>query len=181
MTEDILGYAISTGSVDHCTSKIGKWIQKKEKGRYFVCANPHSLEVARRDVLFRETLKAAALIVPDGVGMVIASKILGGAIRRRVTGSEIFEGLNSLLNEVGSYSCFFLGSTEENLRKICERMKVDFPNIRIAGTYAPPFKAEFSAEDDRLMIEAINRARPDVLWIGMTAPKQEKWAYQNNV
>ncbi|MGD1075769.1 MAG: WecB/TagA/CpsF family glycosyltransferase, partial [Thermodesulfovibrionales bacterium] len=179
MTEDILGYGISTESTDDCVSEIVSWLQNDEKGRYFVCANPHSLEVARRDSLFRKTLKAAALLAPDGIGMVIASKILGGAIRERVTGSDIFLGLSSALNAIGNYSYFFLGSTEENLRKIREKMKKDFPNIRVAGTYAPPFKAEFSDEDNRLLRTEINRAKPDVLWIGMTAPKQEKWIYQN--
>jgi N-acetylglucosaminyldiphosphoundecaprenol N-acetyl-beta-D-mannosaminyltransferase len=178
-TENILGYGISKGSINDCISEIVSWVESSEKGRFFVCANPHSLEVAREDSFFRRTLKAADLIVPDGIGMVIASKILGGTIRERVTGSDIFWGLSSVLNKVGNCSYFFLGSTGENLRRIREKMKSDFPNIRIAGTYAPPFKQEFSDDENKLMIKAINRAKPDVLWIGMTAPKQEKWIYQN--
>jgi N-acetylglucosaminyldiphosphoundecaprenol N-acetyl-beta-D-mannosaminyltransferase len=58
-------------------------------------------------------------------------------------------------------------------------MQKDFPDIEIAGTYSPPYKPEFSTEESQDMVEAVNSAKPDVLWVGMTAPKQEKWIYQN--
>ena len=76
-------------------------------------------------------------------------------------------------------SYFFLGSTQQTLDAIKEKIAVDYPDIRIAGSYSPPYKLEFSEEDSRKMIEAVNTARPDVLWVGMTAPKQEKWIHQN--
>jgi len=119
------------------------------------------------------------LIVPDGVGIVIASRILGGSLRERVTGSAIFLGLSNVLNKESKYSYFFLGSTEAVLNRIKEKLPMDFPNIKVAGTYSPPFKHEFNDEDNRLMVEAVNRVRPDVLWVGMTAPKQEKWIFEN--
>jgi len=88
-------------------------------------------------------------------------------------------GLSERLNALGGYSYFFLGSTEECLADIRTRLAQDYPNIRFAGSYSPPYKPEFSDEDNRLMVEAINAASPDVLWVGMTAPKQEKWIFQN--
>ncbi len=178
-TEDILGYTISTGSKDDCVAEIVRRVRSNETGRYFVCANPHSLEVARTDTLFRAALRAASLTVPDGIGVVIASALLGGVIRQRVTGSDIFQGLSSALNQGGDYTYFFLGSTDENLRKICQKMRSDFPRIRVAGVYAPPFSPGFSDGENGLMVDAINRAAPDVLWVGMTAPKQEKWIYRH--
>jgi len=177
--ETILGYPITTKSIKDCISEIVSRIENGERGKYFVCANPHSLEVAKRDHTFNEAIKNADLIVPDGIGVVIASKILGGKIRERVTGSDIFLGLSQVLNKGNNYSCFFLGSTEDTLSKIKDRMKIDFPNIKVVGTYSPPFKSEFNDEDNRSMIEMINNVQPDVLWVGMTAPKQEKWVYQN--
>lgn len=71
---------------------------------------------------------------------------------------------------------FFMGSSEKVLALIKQRVKVDYPNIEVE-TYSPPYKPEFSEEDNRAIVEAINKANPDLLWIGMTAPKQEKWAY----
>lgn len=177
--EIIVGYPISTDSLGVCVSGIAEWILAGKMRKYFVCANPHSLEVARRDPDFEIAIKNADLVVPDGIGIVLASKILRGCIQKRVTGMDIFLGLSYELNKIGGYSCFFLGSTRENLDKIRERMRKDFPNIRVAGTYSPAFKPAFSDEDSRRMRDAINEARPDVLWVGMTAPKQEKWTYEN--
>jgi len=179
MNEDILDYHVTKMTVEECIADIIEWLKSGQRGKYFVCANPHSLEVARKDPAFDLAIRNADLVVPDGVGIVIASKILGGSIAGRVTGHDIFWGLSSALDRAAEYGYFFLGSTPENLDRIREKMRKDFPNIRIAGAYSPPFRAEFSEEDNKLMREAINRARPDVLWVGMTAPKQEKWIYQN--
>ena len=72
----------------------------------------------------------------------------------------------------------FLGSSNKVLSLIRERAAVDYPNLEVV-TYSPPYKPEFSDEDNQAMIQAINKANPDLLWIGMTAPKQEKWTYQH--
>ncbi len=179
--EDILGYRVTTISLDACLRRILTWVEGAAdgKGRYFACLNPHSIETARRDAAFTAALHDADLAVPDGVGMLIASRILGGGIRQRITGSDIFWGLNSLLNERGGYSVFFLGSTAETLARIVERMGKDYPKVRVAGVYSPPFRDAFSAAENAAMVDAINSARPDVLWVGMTAPKQEKWVRQH--
>ncbi|HOB54387.1 MAG TPA: WecB/TagA/CpsF family glycosyltransferase [Acidobacteriota bacterium] len=147
--------------------------------QWLACANPHSLEVARDDTAFAVALHSADLLVPDGVGMVLASRIMGGRIRARVTGSDIFLALNAALSARGGTSCFFLGSTDENLAAIREKMAADFPGVRVAGIYSPPFRDEFTAADDAAMVAAVNAAAPDVLWVGMTAPKQEKWIHRN--
>lgn len=183
MSESILGFPLTKTSRDICIKQIMLWLDGPGPGpgygKYFVCANPHSLEIARTDPHFDLALKYADFIVPDGIGIVLASRVLGGSIRKRVTGTDIFLGLSSALNRGKRHSYFFLGSTEQNLMEIKNRMSRDFPNIRVAGIYAPPFKPEFSKEDIRVMIKAVNEAKPDVLWVGMTAPKQEKWIYQN--
>ena len=177
--ENILGHLVTAKTKDACVDLLLSWIESDIRGKYFVCANPHSLEVSRKDFLFYQALLNADLQIPDGIGIIIASKLLGGSLRKRITGSDIFLGLSQTLNKKNSYSYFFLGSTNLNLKKIEEKMKFDFPNIKVAGTYSPPFKPKFTEEDDRLMVEVVNRSRPDVLWVGMTAPKQEKWIYRN--
>lgn len=177
--EDILGFTVTTLEREECINQICKWIESGEKGRYLVCSNPHSLEIARTDRLFTAAIREADIVTPDGVGMLIASIILGGRICKRITGSGIFRELSRALNQEGNYRYFFLGSTEENLNLLQDKMQKDFPNIVIAGTYSPPFKPELSPEESRFIVEAINRAEPDVLWVGMTAPKQEKWINQH--
>ncbi|HAP39351.1 MAG TPA: hypothetical protein DCQ94_06275 [Nitrospira sp.] len=147
--------------------------------RWLACLNPHSYTVALRDELFAQALDDAHWLVPDGVGVVLASRILGGRISGRVTGSDVFLGLHQRMNDHGGMSVFFLGGTGETLTQICERMARDYPDIRIAGTYSPPFKAIYSAEEVTAMVDVVNAGAPDVLWVGMTAPKQEKWIFQN--
>jgi N-acetylglucosaminyldiphosphoundecaprenol N-acetyl-beta-D-mannosaminyltransferase len=177
--EIVLGCPISTLPKEACLHSINTWIESNSRPAYFVCANPHSLIQGKNDAEFLRALRRADLVAPDGSGMVIASQLLGGALRRRVTGSDIFLGLSKLLDQKGGRSYFFLGSTDETLMAIQSKIAVEFPNIRFAGAYAPPFKTAFSKEEDRIMIEAVNAVQPDVLWVGMTAPKQEKWIFRN--
>jgi N-acetylglucosaminyldiphosphoundecaprenol N-acetyl-beta-D-mannosaminyltransferase len=155
------------------------WLSEGARQKYFVTANPHSLYLSQRDPLFLDAIRNADLIVPDGIGIVIASKILAGTIRQRVTGSDIFTSLSSLLNGGRGASYFFLGSTEQNLISIKKRIEMEYPNITVAGIFSPPFKDDFSEIENNQIINLINKVHPDILWIGMTAPKQEKWAYLN--
>ncbi len=178
-TENILGYAVTGLPREQCLDRIETWLNNDAQQKTFLCANPHSLVQAVGDPLFQQALHDADLVTPDGTGIVLASKILGGAIRERITGSDIFWGLSDRLNEAGGKSYFFLGASEETLAKIKTKLATDYPEIIFAGFYSPPYKPEFSEDDSKRMIEAVNRAKPDVLWIGMTAPKQEKWLNQH--
>lgn len=177
--EEILGYAVRADGLGACLTEIEGALAKRERCVWLACINPHSVVQADADPAFAAALHGADWRVPDGAGMVLASRWLGGQIRQRVTGSDIFQGLNERMNERGGLSCFFLGSTEETLAKIRARLARDYPWVRVAGTYSPPYRAEFSAEETAAMLAAIRAAQPDVLWVGMTAPKQEKWLHQH--
>jgi len=183
MKENILGYGVDARSVDACADGIFATLSgETESGRgcaWLACMNPHSYAVALKDGPFAQALKGADWLVPDGAGVVMASRLLEGAIAERITGSDIFYGLHRRMNAAGGMSVFFLGATEETLAQIRERMARDYPAIRVAGTYSPPFKPTYSSAEIDDMIDAINAAEPDVLWVGMTAPKQEKWIFEN--
>lgn len=178
VVEKILEYPITSTALSQVSDVIRTWLNQDVRQRAFICANPHSLVTAADDPEFRQAFHAADLVTPDGAGILLASKILGGNIRERITGSDIFQQVSCMLDQMEDASCFFLGATEQTLAAIKAKMAVDYPNIRVQ-TFSPPYKPVFSAEDNRLMIEAINAAKPDVLWVGMTAPKQEKWIFQN--
>lgn len=184
MKTSILGYDVDTLSVEECVTSVlescgGQGDNKLTTCKWLACINPHSYAVSRTDAQFARALRDADWLVPDGAGIVLASRLLNGNVRERVTGSDVFEGLHQRLNAVGGMSVFFLGATEDTLRLIRERMLKDYPRIRVAGTYSPPFKPTYSAAEIALMLDAINGASADVLWVGMTAPKQEKWIYEN--
>ncbi len=178
LTEDIMGYHVVASDLQNVLDNIVRWIEGGKGCRILSCINPHSYVVSIDDCEFSKSLYDSDWLIPDGAGIVLASRILGGRINKRITGSDIFYGLHERLNRTGA-KIFFLGSTETNLMEICNKIRIDWPGLTIAGAYSPPFKNSFSAQDDREMINAVNKAAPDVLWVGMTAPKQEKWLFKN--
>jgi len=177
--QDVLGYQVVNCALDTCADSILRELSVSSAKQWLACINPHSYVTALNENEFNEALHAANWIIPDGQGIVLASKILGGSIQERLTGSDIFYALNSRLNKSGGFSVFFLGSTQECLDDIRIKMTRDYPNIRFAGTYSPPFKNAYSEDELEEMVAVINKSRADVLWVGMTAPKQEKWIYNN--
>lgn len=139
--------------------------------------NAHSYNTALKDSLFAEALTKGDALIPDGASVVMACRWLKAKSQpvERIAGWDLFVHEMDRLNRKGG-TCFFMGSSEKVLELIRKRAAVDYPNIKVE-TYSPPYKPEFSEEDNKGIIEAINRANPDLLWIGMTAPKQEKWTY----
>lgn len=178
-TANIMGYETSAAGLYGDISEAWRILESEATGHYVACFNPHSMVEARRDGLFNRALSSADILLPDGIGIVVASKILGLAVRQRVAGSDFFLELCRQAETRGGLKYFFVGSTDTVLEKIVERLKLEFPHIEVCGVYSPPFKEELSDEDDEVIIQRVNEARPDVLWVGMTAPKQEKWIYKN--
>ena len=177
-TENILGYKVNNISVDECADQLFKSLQEG-KSTWLACFNPHSYALSLKDEVFFRALKFADWLLPDGTGVLLASRLLGGSIKERVTGSDVFAGLSKQMNQSGSMSVFFLGSTEETLKVIKQKMAADYPNIKIAGVYSPPYKDVFSKAEISEMVKEVNFATPDVLWVGMSAPKQEKFIFEN--
>ena len=172
-------YNIFNGSLND-TISLTQVIFSQNSSPFFVaCANPHSLVVASKDEHFKQALNATDILLPDGSGIVLAAKILKKPLQGKIAGTDFFLGLMQDMNHSGGGRVFFLGSSETVLNLIKKRVKKDFPKIEICGLYSPPFKTSFSPEENNRMVQAVNAVKPDVLWVGMTAPKQEKWIYDN--
>ncbi len=141
--------------------------------------NAHSYNTAQKDALFAEALKNGDYLIPDGASIVKACRWIKARStpKERIAGWDLFEFEMERLNKAGG-TCFFMGSSEKVLALIRRRAADIYPNI-IVKTYSPPYKPEFSEADNKAIIDAINECRPDLLWIGMTAPKQEKWVYSH--
>lgn len=139
--------------------------------------NAHSYNTAKKDKLFAEALSKGDILIPDGYSIVKACRWLKAKSqpKERCAGWDLFVH-EMEKNKDGKV--MFMGSSEKVLSLIKERAGRDYPEMEVV-TYSPPYKPEFSDEDNRAIIEAINYADPDLLWIGMTAPKQEKWAYSH--
>jgi N-acetylglucosaminyldiphosphoundecaprenol N-acetyl-beta-D-mannosaminyltransferase len=139
--------------------------------------NQYSYCLAEKDQLFKESLIKADILLPDGIGIVWALKFLKGERIRKIAGADCHQYLLQYLNETKG-SCFYLGASEQTLKEIQKKISSEYPQIRV-GIYSPPFKSSFSKEDNKKMLKGVNDFGPDVLFIGMTAPKQEKWSYEN--
>lgn len=177
--EVVLGYRVANVDLEGCALSIFRGLLESRSKTWLACMNPHSYAVALNEHEFADALHGADWLVPDGSGIVLASRVLGGNIRHRITGSDIFSSLNAKANKSGGLSVFFLGSTPNCLEEIRTKMSKDYPNVRFAGCYSPPYKDDYDENELDEMIDSINQAQPDILWVGMTAPKQEKWIHQN--
>lgn len=142
--------------------------------------NAHSYNTAQKDALFAEALAKGDVLIPDGASIVKACRWIGAKSqpRERVAGWDLFEFEMDQLNRKagGRKRVMFMGSSEQVLVRIRERAAEVYPNLEVV-TYSPPYKPEFDEKDNQQIIKAIHAADPDLLWIGMTAPKQEKWTY----
>lgn len=146
-----------------------------DQSRIINTINPHSYITAKSDPLFQEALRNSDVLLPDGSGIVIAAKIINRATIAKIAGADLHEHLLRKLNVEGK-KCFYMGASQKTLDLIQKRLSHEYPNI-VAQFYSPPFKPEFTDAENDLIIDLINRFEPDVLFVGMTAPKQEKWLY----
>jgi len=139
--------------------------------------NPHSYVTAKEDKPFFEALHDSDLLIPDGSGIVIAAKQINKQDIKKIAGADLHKFLLEEMNKK-SGKVFYMGAAQKTLDKIHEKIKIEYPNI-IVESYSPPFKPEFSDEENEEIINKINTFTPDVLFIGMTAPKQEKWLHKH--
>ena len=156
------------------------------KGKLLInTINAHSYNVAQEDALFADALQNGDVLTPDGASIVHACRWLNtpSQPKERVAGWDVFIHEMTVLAKRAEAehthpTVFFMGSSPAVLQRIVERAALDYPQLKIV-TYSPPYKPEFTPEDNIAILSAINAANPDLLWIGMTAPKQEKWTYSH--
>jgi N-acetylglucosaminyldiphosphoundecaprenol N-acetyl-beta-D-mannosaminyltransferase len=169
--QDVLGTGISITSVDDLVERFEQ--RERERAITVNVCNVHSVMSARSDVRLAEALAAGDANTPDGMPLVWAMRSLGVAGQTRVKGSHIamraFEyGLDR------GWRHFFYGSTPETLDALTTALGRTFPRLQIAGTLSPPFRP-LDAHEQAQMLARIRDARPDIVWVGLGMPKQEKW------
>jgi len=139
--------------------------------------NQYSFCIAQKEAAFKRALLGSDILLADGMAIVSAVQLLNGRTIPKIAGADLHDYLLRDLNSKGG-SCFYLGSSNGTLEKIISRQRKEFPNVEVRF-FSPPYKASFSKEENQEMIAAVNAFAPDVLFIGMTAPKQEKWAFEH--
>lgn len=176
----ILGVSIWKSGLDELLARTMEAIDGRNpvaRPFVFACANPHSLVVAERDVEFTSALRCADAVVADGVGVKLAARLCRRDIGPRITGSDYFDATMRALDARNGRVAFF-GSKPEVLSKLVARCKIEFPGVNIAAAISPPW-GNWSAGQDAQYLAQIRAADVDVLWVGLTAPKQEKWVQRN--
>jgi N-acetylglucosaminyldiphosphoundecaprenol N-acetyl-beta-D-mannosaminyltransferase len=169
---DVLGVGISAISLDGAVSEIMGWIIDGE--RHYVCVtNVHTVIECQHDDELRRIHNESGMTTPDGMPIVWCAKRAGAQGVTRVYGPDLMYALSKPLAEAGR-SVFLYGTTTRTLELLAARLISDFPGLRIAGSYAPPFRALTPAEDADV-VRMINDSNADVVWVGLGAVKQEYW------
>jgi N-acetylglucosaminyldiphosphoundecaprenol N-acetyl-beta-D-mannosaminyltransferase len=169
---DILGVGVSAIDMPAALAEIERWIAYRE--RHYVCVtNVHVVIEAQGDPKLMRVLNESGLTTPDGMPLVWAAHRAGARSVRRVYGPDLMLELCAVASNRGLTS-FLLGGRAGVPEQLAERLEARFPGLRIVGVEAPPFRA-LSAEEDAALVARINAARPDIVWVGLGAPKQELW------
>lgn len=156
---------------------IAQW---RDAGRseMIVVNNPHAVMLCWRDHEMREATVRAGLALPDGVGVIFAAAILGYGRKHRVTGPSVMLDICDRGRELGLRH-FFYGGAEGVAERLAEKMCERFPGMQVVGTYCPPFR-ELTHEEDEHVTALINGTNADVVWVGLGAPKQERWMIRHH-
>jgi N-acetylglucosaminyldiphosphoundecaprenol N-acetyl-beta-D-mannosaminyltransferase len=172
-----LGVRVHAVQIPGVASLMQHWITSRDASRFIAVADMHSLMQAQRTESFKLVLAAADLVVPDGYPLVWLARRKGLALPRRVYGPELME---RFCEESASRGCrhFFYGGAAGVACELARRFACRFPGLEVAGVHSPPFR-ELTPREDAAVVDLINASRADVLWVGLGAPKQERWMFDH--
>ncbi len=169
---NILGVGISAINMPMALAAIDRWIAAREQ--HYVCvATVHSVMECQKDPTLCDILNRSGLTTPDGMPLVWLSRRQGFRHVERVDGPDLLLAVAERSVERG-YRHYLYGGAPGVAERLAARLRARFPGIQIVGVEAPPFRP-LTAEEDAAAVERINAARPDIVWVGLGAPKQERW------
>lgn len=170
----VLGVDVAAVQIADVIRQIEEWLAGAGRGRHIAVTGMHGIMEAQSSESFRAILRSADMVVPDGMPLVWLGRLRGhGGLRRRVYGPELMLELCRVSAGRG-YRHFFYGGAPGVAERLAQELKRRFAGLEVAGIYSPPFRPLTEAEDQEV-IERINHAKTDVLWVGLGTPKQERW------
>lgn len=173
----ILGSRVHLASASLAVDQIERWVEAENmRCRRVIVTGFHGVWEAYKDPSIWSVLNSGDLWIPDGIAPVWAARLQGYRQVERAPGADIMREFLSRAHRNG-YSSYFYGNTEKTLSALCDTVARDYPGHRIAGAYSPPFRQLTNAED-REIVDRINAARPDVLWVSLGMPKQDIWIHE---
>lgn len=177
---NILGIHVSAISADDVLHRIEEWIESGARTHVCVC-DMNSLLAAREDSALRDFYNSSGLTLPDGMPLVWAGRAAGFQDIERVCGPDLFPAVLSQSVSRG-WRHYLLGGAEGVADRLAQRCRQDFPGVKIVGTESPPFR-DLTEGEKRKLVDRINASQADILWVGLGAPKQERWMaeYRRNI
>lgn len=173
----VLGSRVHLASVGHTVDCMEDWIARRDGVcRRVVVTGFHGLWEAHNNPKLQTMLNSAELWVPDGIAPVWVARLRGHRNVQRAPGAEIMQEFFRRANKK-KFRSYFYGDTDATLSALQSTLARDFPGHEVAGAYSPPFRV-LTPEEDQAIIDRINAARPDVLWVGLGMPKQDIWIYE---
>ncbi len=171
----VLDVCVHAVQIPDTVEILERWIQERGPARYVAVTGMHGVSEAQNDPAFKIALEQADLVVPDGMPLVWLGRLRGlGMLKRRVYGPELMETFCRQTG--GKYRHFFYGGAPGVADQLA-RVEQQRYGIQIAGTYCPPFRP-LTPEEELEIQSLIHQASPDVLWIGLSTPKQEMWMHR---
>jgi len=169
---DVLGVPITPCTTDEAVDRVATWVRTGRRS-FATFTGVHGVMEAQRDPDVLRAHRAAEIVACDGAPMVWASRWAGVRIPGRVTGREFMLACCAQAQAEG-WSSFFYGGKPSVAEQLAAALQREFPGFRVAGTFTPPFRAMTPSEDDQAL-EAINASKADLVWVGLSTPKQELW------
>jgi N-acetylglucosaminyldiphosphoundecaprenol N-acetyl-beta-D-mannosaminyltransferase len=173
----VLGVRVDAVQIPGVIVRMEQWIAARDRCRFIAVTDMHSIMEARHAASFRNVLRAADLVVPDGFPLIWLGRRRGFVLKRRVYGPELMERFCENTAAKG-YRHFFFGGAPGVAEDLASRFSARFPGLSVAGVHCPPFRT-LTSEKDAEAVSAINSARADILWVGLGAPKQEQWMFDH--
>ena len=169
---NVLGVGISVLNLQTALTAIAAAVRERRKG-YLCITGVHGVMEAQDDPAFKNILNAALLCTPDGMPMVWAGKLAGHREMGRVYGPDLMLDVCAW-SETSGAKHFFYGGADGVAELLARQLLEKFPRLKIAGTYTPPFR-RLMADEEKQLAAQITTAAPDILWVGLSTPKQEKF------
>jgi len=169
---NVLGVGISVLNLQTALAAIADAVRERRKG-YICVTGVHGVMEAQADDAFKKILNGAFLCTPDGMPMVWAGKLNGHAEMSRVYGPDLLLEVCAWSEKSGGKH-FFYGGADGVAQLLAQKLKIRFPKLEITGTFTPPFRA-LNADEEKALREQVAAAQPDIFWVGLSTPKQEKF------
>jgi N-acetylglucosaminyldiphosphoundecaprenol N-acetyl-beta-D-mannosaminyltransferase len=173
---DVLGVGVDAITMADALARIAAWIEAGVR-RYVCVTGVHGVMESRRDARLRVIHNDAGMVTPDGMPLVWLGRASGHARMERVYGPDLMLAVCEQSLGAG-YRHYFYGGGPGVPERLADRLCRRFPGLAVVGTYSPPFRA-MTNEEDIAVVEAMNAARPDVIWVGLSTPKQERWMHEH--